>query len=93
MDPDVCRQGVFRGAERPDMDMMDSPDILDFEYFSLETRKIDTVRNAVKGKDEAFLEDRPGRDHDNDSDHEPDHRIKPCLMGKHDQPARNYDSA
>lgn len=37
MDSDVRRQGVFRGAERPDMDMMDSPDILDSEYFSLET--------------------------------------------------------
>ena len=87
MDPDVRSQGVFRGAERPDMDMMDSPDILDFEYFTLETRDVDSVRNAVKSKDEAFLENRPGRDHDNDSNHEPDHRIKPRLMSEHDQPA------
>ena len=76
MDLDVCRQGVFCSAERPDMDMMDSPDILDFEYFTPETRDVDSVRNAVKGKDEAFFENRPGRDHDNDSNHEPDHT---CL--------------
>ena len=59
MDFDVRRQGILRRAHRPDVDMVDIFDILHLKHFLFKMMQIDSMRDAVKRKNEALLEKRP----------------------------------
>ena len=59
MDFYVRRKGILRRAHRPDMNMVDILHILDLKHLLFKMMQIDSMRNAVKRKNETFLEERP----------------------------------